>query len=67
MILIVVALTTLAARLFGPGDLYDKDQPKTMAASADVALNNQWTWPRDMLLEPATKPPMYNWLDALVR
>jgi 4-amino-4-deoxy-L-arabinose transferase-like glycosyltransferase len=66
MILIAVALTTLAARLFGPGDLYDKDQPKTMAASADVALNNHWTWPRDMLLEPSTKPPMYNWLDALL-
>ena len=57
---------TLGARVFGPGDLYDKDQPKTMAGSADVALNGNWVWPRDMLREPATKPPMYNWLDALV-
>ena len=37
-----------------------------MAGSADVALNDNWVWPRDMLSEPATKPPMYNWLDALV-
>ena len=64
--LIVVATITLAARAFGPGDLFDKDQPKTMAGTADVALNGNWVWPRDMLREPATKPPMYNWLDAAV-
>jgi 4-amino-4-deoxy-L-arabinose transferase-like glycosyltransferase len=66
VILIAVVVITLAARVFGPGDLYDKDQPKTMAGSADVALNGNWIWPRDMLREPATKPPMYNWLDAIV-
>ena len=66
MLLIAVVLITLSARVFGPGDLYDKDQPKTMAGSADVALNDNWIWPRDMLTEPATKPPMYNWLDAVV-
>jgi hypothetical protein len=37
-----------------------------MPGSADVALNANWIWPRDMLREPATKPPMYNWLDAIV-
>jgi 4-amino-4-deoxy-L-arabinose transferase-like glycosyltransferase len=37
-----------------------------MAGSADIALNGNWVWPRDMLREPATKPPMYNWLDAIV-
>ena len=64
--MIVAGTLVLGARLFGPGDLYDKDQPKTMAGTADVALNGNWIWPRDMLMEPATKPPMYNWIDALV-
>jgi 4-amino-4-deoxy-L-arabinose transferase-like glycosyltransferase len=64
--LVLVLLVTLGARVFGPGDIFDKDQPKTMAASADVALNNNWIWPRDMIGEPSTKPPLYNWLDAIV-
>jgi 4-amino-4-deoxy-L-arabinose transferase-like glycosyltransferase len=66
LVCVLVAFTTLAARVLGPGDLYDKDQPKTTAGSADVALNGNWVWPRDMLLEPSTKPPLYNWLDAVV-
>jgi len=66
VVLIAVISITLGARVLGPGDLYDKDQPKTMAGSADVALNGNWVWPRDMLREPATKPPMFNWLDAVV-
>jgi 4-amino-4-deoxy-L-arabinose transferase-like glycosyltransferase len=65
-IFVVTVLIVLGARVLGPGDLYDKDQPKTMAGTADVALNGRWVWPRDMLREPATKPPMYNWLDAAV-
>ena len=61
----------LGARVGGPGDLYDKDQPKTMAATVDIVRNGaaDWRriiWPRDMIGEPATKPPMYNWLDAIV-
>ena len=61
----------LGARVGGPGDLYDKDQPKTMAATVDIVRNgsSDWRriiWPRDMIGEPATKPPMYNWLDAIV-
>ena len=65
-VLLVVLLITLGARVFGPGDLFDKDQPKTMAASADVALNGNCIWPRDMIGEPSTKPPLYNWIDAIV-
>jgi 4-amino-4-deoxy-L-arabinose transferase len=44
------------------GDLYDADQPKTMAYSVDMIRNHQWALPRDTQLEPATKPPMFNWL-----
>jgi 4-amino-4-deoxy-L-arabinose transferase-like glycosyltransferase len=62
----VTASLVLGARVLGPGDLYDKDQPKTVAGTADVVRNGRWLWPRDMLREPATKPPMYNWLDAPV-
>jgi 4-amino-4-deoxy-L-arabinose transferase-like glycosyltransferase len=52
----------LAARLAGPSDLYDNDQPKTIAYTVDIVLHGHWAVPRDMLGRPATKPPMYNWI-----
>ena len=56
----------LGCRWFGPHDLYEKDQPKTMAYTADVLLHGRYALPRDMIYQPATKPPMYNWIDAAV-
>lgn len=60
---IVVAMIT-AVRWFGPGDLYEKDQPKTIAYTADVVLHHRFALPRDVIYQPATKPPMYNWIGA---
>ncbi|HEX8324681.1 MAG TPA: hypothetical protein VF595_12305 [Tepidisphaeraceae bacterium] len=63
--LAVVAIV-LGVRWFGPHDLYEKDQPKTMAYTADVVLNHRFALPRDVIYQPATKPPMYNWIGAAV-
>ncbi len=56
----------LGVRVFGPADLYEKDQPKTLAYTADVVLQGRYSLPRDVLYQPATKPPLYNWISAAV-
>ena len=52
----------LWSRMIQPGDLHDDDQSKTMAYTVDMIRNHQFALPRDMYRQPATKPPMYNWL-----
>lgn len=64
--LLLIISIVLGARVFGPADLYEKDQPKTIAYTADIVLNGRYALPRDMLYQPATKPPLYNWIDAVV-
>lgn len=71
--IIFVALCTFAViaivlgvRWFGPHDLYEKDQPKTMAYTADMVVNGRYALPRDVIYQPATKPPFYNWVGATV-
>lgn len=53
-----------ASRLCGPNDLFRKDQSKTMAYTVDIILNGRFSLPRDPIFQPATKPPLYNWLAA---
>jgi 4-amino-4-deoxy-L-arabinose transferase-like glycosyltransferase len=60
----IAILIVLLSRLLGPGDLFEKDQPKTTAYTADILLNGQFALPRDMISQPATKPPLYNWVAA---
>lgn len=50
--------------LIGPADLYRKDQCKTMAYTVDMVLNGRFSLPRDVIFQPATKPPLYNWAAA---
>lgn len=61
---ILVLLVIFGSRWFGPSDLYDNDQPKTVAYTVDMVNNGHWLLPMDMLGRPATKPPMYNWIGA---
>ncbi len=49
----------------GPADLYRKDQCKTMAYTVDMVLNHRFSLPRDVIFQPATKPPLYNWFAAI--
>ena len=65
-LLALTAAIVLGCRWFGPHDLYEKDQPKTMAYTADILVHGRYALPRDMIYQPATKPPMYNWIDAAV-
>lgn len=60
----LAVLVIFACRWFGPSDLYDNDQPKTVAYTVDMVRHGHWLLPVDMLGRPATKPPMYNWLGA---
>ncbi|HEY0008144.1 MAG TPA: glycosyltransferase family 39 protein, partial [Tepidisphaeraceae bacterium] len=64
-VLLTMALT-VGVRLAGPADLYEKDQPKTLAYTADVLIHGRLALPRDVIYQPATKPPLYNWVAAAV-
>lgn len=55
----------LAGRIAGPDDLNTKDQPRTVAYTVDMIQNGHWRTPVDMMGQPATKPPLYNWVAAL--
>lgn len=63
-LLVIATAVLLASRAFGPSDLYDQDQPKTVAYTVDIVEHGRWVLPRDMLGRPSTKPPMYNWIGA---
>ncbi len=62
----LVGLFALAlfVRMVAPSDLYDNEQPKTIAYTVDVLVNGRWILPHDMLGGPPHKPPLYNWLAA---
>jgi 4-amino-4-deoxy-L-arabinose transferase-like glycosyltransferase len=59
---VLVVGIAVVARVTGPSDLYDNDQPDTMSYTADIVLNGQWALPRNMVGGPAHKPPLYNWI-----
>jgi len=62
--LIAAAGLAVVGRAVGPSDLYDNDQPKTVAYTVDMVENDRWLAPVDMLGRPTTKPPLYNWIGA---
>jgi 4-amino-4-deoxy-L-arabinose transferase-like glycosyltransferase len=64
LITALVMLVIFGCRWFGPSDLYDNDQPKTVAYTVDMVRHGRWLLPVDMLGRPSTKPPMYNWIGA---
>ncbi len=63
-ILVLCAAVMIGARIFGPSALQRQDQPRTASYTADIAANDRWLLPRDMLGNTATKPPLVNWLAA---
>ncbi len=53
-------------RIGGASDLHQNlDQTRSMAFTADVALNRRWILPRDTTGEAARKPPLINWIGAI--
>ena len=59
---ITAIIWLLAARVFGPSDAWDQTQPRTMAYTTDIIANGRWILPVERGVNPATKPPLYNWL-----
>lgn len=59
-------IAAVGLRVVAPSDLYDNDQPKTVAYTVDMVEHGggHWVLPVDMLGRPATKPPMFNWISA---
>lgn len=52
----------LLGRVTGPSDLHTQTQIKTIAYTVDMQNNGRMILPRALDGEPATKPPLYNWL-----
>jgi len=59
---IAALICVLTARVLGPSDLWDQRQPRTVAYTTDIVINGHWLLPLAGGVEPATKPPLYNWL-----
>jgi 4-amino-4-deoxy-L-arabinose transferase-like glycosyltransferase len=59
---IVALVWVVAARMLGPSDAWHQSQPPTIAYTTDIIFNGNWILPRALAREPATKPPLYNWL-----
>lgn len=65
-LLALAILISLFARILGPSDIHDKEQPRTTAYTADMLINSHYVMPHDASGEPATKPPLYNWISLPV-
>jgi 4-amino-4-deoxy-L-arabinose transferase-like glycosyltransferase len=63
----LVALWTLlfVMRLVGPVDLVTKSQGLTLSYLVDIITNGHWITAQDNLGDPASKPPLHNWLAVL--
>jgi 4-amino-4-deoxy-L-arabinose transferase-like glycosyltransferase len=55
-------LWVVAARALGPSDAWDQAQPQTISCTTDIIAHGNWILPLAGSAEPATKPPLYNWL-----
>ncbi|MHC4947020.1 MAG: ArnT family glycosyltransferase [Planctomycetota bacterium] len=63
----VAALAWVAiARIAAPSDLWHQSQPRTVSYTTDIVVHggSRWVLPRFHGDEPATKPPLYNWVAA---
>ncbi len=63
--LILPLLTLLVGAVLLPADLTTRDQPKTIGYTLDLASGGSWILPRDHEGQPATKPPMVNWIGVV--
>jgi 4-amino-4-deoxy-L-arabinose transferase-like glycosyltransferase len=60
--LIVLWALLFAMRLLGPVDLVTKSQGLTLSYVVDILTNGSWITAQDNLGDPASKPPLHNWL-----
>ncbi len=64
MLTVAIFVAAVAWRAAAPSDLYDNDQPLTVTYTMDIVANGRWALPYDVSGNPATKPPMVNWVGA---
>jgi len=53
-----------AMRLMGPVDLVTRSQGLTLAYLVDINANGHWISAVDNFGDPASKPPLFNWIGA---
>jgi 4-amino-4-deoxy-L-arabinose transferase-like glycosyltransferase len=57
---------TLALRIFSPSDIVSRDQSRTVSYTIDIVRNSNLLLASDADGFPATKPPLINYLSALL-
>jgi 4-amino-4-deoxy-L-arabinose transferase-like glycosyltransferase len=65
IVLITVWALLFAMRLLGPVDLVTKSQGLTLSYLVDIISNGSWVTAQDNLGDPASKPPLHNWLSVM--
>lgn len=66
VVLCLLALVLFALRIAGPGNLTDNDQERPASYILDVLVNGHWLVQHDWMGDPASKPPLYTWLAAIL-
>jgi hypothetical protein len=64
LLLVAWYVAAVAVRLGAPSDLDNRDQAKQGLYVIDVVYNGNYILPTVNDIEPATKPPLYNWVAA---
>lgn len=61
---LVVLFGAILARYTGPSDVWHQTQPKTVSYTTGIIVHggSHWILPQENGGQPATKPPLYNWL-----
>jgi 4-amino-4-deoxy-L-arabinose transferase-like glycosyltransferase len=67
VVCVVVGLWAMlyVMRLMGPVDLVTRSQGLSLSYLVDIITNGHWISARDFLGDPASKPPLFNWIGAL--
>lgn len=62
----ICIIASIVIRITGPSDIHDQTQPKTLSYTTDILSHptelNHWILPTIQQIEPASKPPLYNWI-----
>lgn len=65
VVLIGLWATLYGMRLAGPVDLVTRSQGLTLAYLVDINANGHWISAVDNFGDPASKPPLFNWVGAV--
>lgn len=66
LLVLLVGVLAWVAHFTGPEDLHDDDQLKPAAYALDIIRNNRWIVQTDFDNSVTSKPPLYQWLVAII-